>query len=280
MNKLLLLCYKGGYCGDFITNLALNGFGLSSDYSVEDPLINKYRFDNSGWGLPTKGLTELFEMHMDPVYEDLFRNIAATSLKNHDYYKNIVSIFNICHDQDFGVFKQNVMHFMRQSITLKSPLTVGNVHFYRDVENFVLKDIHEGVNPILIGTEDLKYHYLFNCLLYLKTKYDYDLFNPKTVNEKQMLLDNIVKDKSIVTPLPNMEFIDAGKLLFEDCEYENVLVSMLERLGGVQFNLDVEKFENYKQITKESLETFLGSSFLYDDYKTLASKIHDRVMND
>jgi len=252
-NRLVLVTYKGGNCGDFFCTLLSNALG-NNEESWQDH-TNRCIFNNSAFidhGI--KGLEEVFRRYNGDRYIH-----AVDQIKERDFLKYLdwtKAIYDWCYDSDRSEFIENVKHYISSNLVVDKPNTVAAIHYNEYFDGFNLNSIYKPIKVIHLMTSDQLHHSYF----YFFSKYKQSWNLVKNAPEWY----NFSGEPPIVKKLPeDVTVIDSGKLFFTQ-DYDDEAELILSNLLGVEIKFDRDRLTKYRKDNEAILRNAFG-----DDYKSL-----------
>ena len=259
-DKLVNVCYLGGYAGDFFSNLLYQNFDPLHDF-VGSADTNRYHFNNvsfTKYAFGLKGLKDLLFMHSNlEVYEllKLKLKVSVTELATDNviYFNMILKIYDICYDPNLQTYISNLSEYMRDAyaigyLTLKhDSIYIATLHYTRPIHDFNLNDVFPGSKNIILVTDNFKYHHYFLLFSHLKNKQ----MKKSYYRDSKEQLDSFMN--RIPVPFYNMHGIDIGRLIFEP-EQTTSIEKKLSDIFDRNIILNRTKLEYYR---KKSIEQLL-----------------------
>ena len=259
--NLILVNYLGGYGGDFFCNLLHNA--IDPSYSFETTGLNKYETSHHEKYKYIKLLGVIIQRYRS---ERQGRNTDDMNLVKSVHQRNInvpwlwaEKMYSICYDKDPQTFYQNLKQAIRQELPYpKNNLVIANYHNARFAHLLDMNQIIPKSKNILLYTNSLKYHCLFDLLGLYKKQFMF----LKQAAESSHLDPNIVFEykasKQPIPPNDNYLSIDAGRLFFETGIEDQTNAALSEYLG-CDIVLNHEMLYKYRKNNIKILNSLVGS---------------------
>ena len=253
-DRLINVCYRAGYAGDFFCNLLYKNYNADHDFVGNN--VNRYTYNFSNYML-TKS---------DHRLKDIDTLVKLHKVnKNHNFYflptdeqETLFKLYDIIYDKDFEIYIQNLIYYLKDVYLLtysKEKINISHLHYYYPIEGFNLNDIFPGSTNILLTTENIIYAKRFAVFCIVKNTH-HKLHHKLLINKKEFYL-NFITNLSSNNPfrLSNtyIQGIDNGKLIFEPdsiIQIENQLSNILQR----KIILDRQKLNHYREKSLEQLQ--------------------------
>ena len=246
-DRLINVCYKGGYAGDFFCNL------LYSNYNEEHNFVgdkdNRYEFNISNYSLHEPSIKNInFLIEAKTNYNIPFFNNSI--FKNHYYFNRLAKIYNICYDENYDIYIKNLISYIKDVFYLeytKGKINISPLHLYRNTEKFDLNDIFPKSTNILLMTDSMLYTQYFIIFSWIKN------LNRDSIEFKKIYMKRFTEKNFIVSSVSNMHSIDIGKLIFEPDsigQIENQLSDILQK----KIILNRQKLEHYRQTSLKQIQ--------------------------
>jgi hypothetical protein len=281
-NKLSIICYRGGYGGDFLCNLLYQNY---SKTHLVNPSNEKNQFNftylDTGYMQPClKNIKDLFFLHKDAAKKKIvfdliklteFDKIKIKRDKSKDindwkavaWYDDLMKIYHILYDEDTDIYTENFTNYIREIYYqgYKEKKYISRIHWHHpQYESFKLSKTFLGANIFLLVTDNIIYHDFFMLLSFIKNNQMYyyklmddSIFKNIFTNEKE-----IVKNT-----FDNMIPIDVGKLFFEN-GYENEVENILSDSLKKNIVLNKKLLEKYKKDNMNIIENIIGKENMKD----------------
>jgi hypothetical protein len=270
-NKLSIICYKGGYGGDFLCNLLYQNY---NEKHLVSPKTKENQFDftllDAGYTHPClKNIKDLFSLHKDSKNKfnsikltefdriEIKKNNSKKLIKEIFDYEDLLKIYNILYDEDPNIYAENVSHYLRDIFYkgYKEKKYIARMHWHHPTyDNFQLSKVFPGANVFLLVTDNMIYHNFFTLLTFVKNNqmYYYKLLNDST------FIDMFTDEKKVVkNSFDNMIPLDVGKLFFED-EYEKNIEEILSDTLQKKIILNRQLLQKYKKNNMTIIENIIG----------------------
>jgi hypothetical protein len=250
-NKLINVCYRAGYAGDFFCNLLYKNY--NSDHDFVGNNINRYTYAFPNYRF-TKADLRLKNIDAYAYLHKLTKNHDFVKRWSKDMREDLLKIYDIIYDKDFEIYIQNLVYYFKDvylSTYSKEKINISHLHHYYPIEGFNLNDIFPGSTNILLTTENIIYHKRFLLFSFIK---NFNNFNNKNINTIKESYENTLSKNYIKYDTFNdMHGIDIGKLIFEPdstIQIENKLSNILQR----KIILDRQKLNHYREKSLEQLQ--------------------------
>jgi hypothetical protein len=250
-NKLINVCYRAGYAGDFFCNLLYKNYNADHDFVGNN--INRYTYAFPNYRF-TKADLRLKNINAYAYLHEVTKNHDFVMLWSKDVRKDLLKIYDIIYDKDFEIYIQNLVYYFKDvylSTYSKEKINISHLHHYYPIEGFNLNDIFPGSTNILVTTENIIYAKRFALFSVVKN------FTSHNINKKKEMYLNAITQLSnnSIFKLSNtyMHGIDIGKLIFEPdstIQIENKLSNILQR----KIILDRQKLNHYREKSLEQLQ--------------------------
>jgi len=259
---LTLICFRGGYGGDFLCGLIDQA--LNNSQLIQRDLNNRYSFYN--YIFPFDQKIKNLQGILRYYYAQKDKKISRPNLWDDNYEK----IYNMCYDEDAISFSNNILEYIKSLLHLKYEYNVGSIHFMGGVPTFDLRNIHDQMSIIFLeNNNDLYFHY-FHVLFEIKLNYR-KLKNRKYVNKTPAEWDSP----------PYAINIDAGKLFFEDT-LDNTISETLSKIIGKEIIIDIDELKRYRFDNEKILIQYFGEDFKSLDASSFMERkyeLFDSVLN-
>ena len=267
--KLVLVCYRGGMCGDFFANLINASLNREARPYFINERLNKYRFPNDEvFCKDIKNVTVLFNTYYDKYTHDHYQYIRD-NFKRKSFASNL-EIYDVCYSDDREEFEKNVEDYIRDSIILRREYSVGSWHYYKEEKFFRIKNIYENSVPILLHTDSDVYTMMFFALYCIKTNF----FYIKNHKDPVMYKNDATVAKLKYSTFDEMIPVDSGKLFFED-GYQDELEDILRNNIKPNLTIDREWLKRYNDINRALLVQYYGA----DVFDVSADEIKERIFS-
>jgi uncharacterized protein YifE (UPF0438 family) len=252
-DKLSIICYKGGYGGDFLCNLLYQNY---NENHIINPYTKENRFDfghlDTGYMHPClKNMKDFIFLYKIRKGERKFEDMVEIA-----WYKYLDKINNILYDENEDIYTENVANFIRevyyQGYMEKKYIARTHYHQKRHIP-FEISKIFPGANIFLLVTNNMAYHTFFNVLTFAKNRSMYHFKSGDPLLKKFFTQE----DRMVKNTFNNMIPIDVGKLYFEsgyEIEAENILSNTLKK----KIILNKQLLEKYKKDNMTIIENIIG----------------------
>jgi hypothetical protein len=251
-DKLILICYRGGYGGDFLSNL----LQMNYDHNHIFFPIEKNKFES-------QNALNASEKNFLKAINELYRNYFL--LKNNflldfkysrkDYLKELEKseLYN-----DLENFKKNHIQYIRniQMKNYEKNFFISTMHYINPLQNFSIHEAFPKSSVFFLYTTDPSKHFLFDFFMRIKNShlFLYDVNENDTLKLRKKLLEQ-TSVYFIPKPFDDMIGIDVGKLYFED-GYEDKAEKILSDKLNRKIILDKNLLKEYKKNNMKVLENF------------------------
>jgi hypothetical protein len=265
-DKLIIVCYPGGFGGDFFCNLLHMNYDPNHKFSPN--VNNRYEWnfrENATYCIAIKKINNIFT-----YYKAIKNNREAEFLAKESIWASEFSletmkkIMAITYDENFDLFKKNYIKLVRNFMCedqLKKRCII-NTHSFQN--NLSISEIFPESVKIVLFAEKYEYALLNSFLGRIKNvpvdENKKNLQNAST-SEKKIIdilnLDIKAISRLLSNPYVDTTGIDVGKLFFENGEY----VSEVENLLSTKLNRKIVLDKNLIQKYKKDNMSILGKTF-------------------
>lgn len=271
MKKHIIVCYRGGYGGDFLAGLISAAIGDEKALKKDDRTgdRNRFKFDNySLYGHHFKNIHDVVGFRNEYGYQE--EVIKVKKMKEYDdteaYFNHHFKVFNECNDEDERVFFDNILNVI-SSFNSKADYVVTNLHYFKPINGFSIWNLKHSIVPFILTSSKENYHLLLSLLGVYKTSWIF----VKGMSRSSM--NQFLKPQPII-PFDNMHAIDVGKLFLED-GYEEEVDSILSRHIGLKISIDKSTLSRYKRKNDDILKKLLGDDYLSLPIHMLQAKLYE-----
>ena len=265
-DKLVFVCYRGGYAGDFFCNLLHQNYDKNYDFSPLDVKLNKYYY-NSVSNLWLKNINDVFNVHENEIEMNLLlEKIDKVAPTNVAYYNRILNAYERCYHPKHSTYVENVSKYIRELYYEKydKGFYVNNTHYNRPIYSFKkqlydfdFKKTFPGSTSILLTSNNRMYNLFFNLFSLIKNKHIGKFFFNNNKN-------NFLKAVNFVpTSFNGMLEIDIGKLIFEPDSISKIEQQLTEIIKK-PITLNRDKLKYYREKSIETLCSFMDVNNIED----------------
>lgn len=266
---LTLVCYESGYGGDFFCALLDQALGNSKLKPTDGN--NRYWFPNipfSGCNLYAKNLQTIFSYYNKSRHSI---ELIDSQVGKIDWIDALKKIYDLCYDEDKGLFADNILHQIKSNLYLHNEFNVGNFHYMGNFPDFDVRKIHGNMHLIVLNTSNKIYHQYFNALAKIKTNF--------VIHKNVKILST--KDFFDWSSLRADIEIDSGKLFFED-SLDQTISETLSKLINKEIKIDIDALKNYRIENIKILTKYFGEDFMSLDvnsFKEKKFKLFNRIID-
>jgi hypothetical protein len=270
---LSVLCYPGGYGGDFLCNL------LQLNYDPNHKFFSNKK-NKFSWGVPGlsgKRIDVILRFHSDTLISEYLFN---KGIKDAMQYRSFIEKI---YDEDFFVYKKKYIQYNR-NLTMPKYLNnspILSYHYVTPNANFSMHEMFPGASIFLLYTEKFEVNFFFKLLETIKNN-DLSLVgleNLKTHIGSIITNNNhnlVIKKYKL---FDNMIGIDAEKLFFEDGHgYEDEVEKILSDNLGRKIILNRNLLKKYKKDNKDLIKEMMNIS--EDIHKMSCKEIAKLILED
>ena len=280
-DKLINVCYPGGFGGDFFCNL------LQMNY---DPSHTFLPDKNNMFAWPTNYSDTIkfeFERRFLKKTNEVFNCYDKKNVffGNEVNATNIKSFVNILYDEDRAIFIKNYIQFVRNCYYrgYVQEKHISNFHYTMPIKNFSIHKVFPSSFNIFLYSKNTEYSVLFYLLLFFKLASDSQKtnlsipFNIKK-NGKKIIgkKETILFYKRGYSNCDNMIGIDVGKLFFEYDGYENEAEQILSDALNRKIVLDKNVLNEYKKNNIKLIQRYAGIKNILD---ICPKEISNKILN-
>jgi hypothetical protein len=269
---LSVICYPGGYGGDFFCNLLQLNYDPNHIFSPNE----KNKFE---WGIPGlagKRINPILRFHNDTLLSEY---LFSKGIKDAIQYRSFIEKI---YDEDFYKFKKNYIQYNRNLAMAKylnnSPIL--SYHYTTPNTDFSMHEMFPGASIFLLYTEKFEVNFFFKLLETIKNN-DLSLVrleNLKThigsIITNQNNYNFVIKKYEL---FDNMIGIDAEKLFFED-GYEEEIEKILSDNLGRKIILNRNLLKKYKKDNKDLIKEMMD--ILENIHKMSCKEIAKVILED
>ena len=264
---LTLVCYRGGYGGDFFC--ALLDEALQNSKFIQRDVNNRYVFNNYIFASNIDAIKSLNFIFL--YYRKIKNGFIDSLLYELDWADGIKKIHDMCYDEDESAFFYNVSQYLKDSLFLPNLYNVGNLHVnLTEFEYFDVRNIHNNMNVIFLDCKNELYSQYFRTFSHIKT--GFSVLKKTKVFEKE----------HIVWKAPEYaHIIDVGELFFENIK-DSTISNTLSRIVGKEIKIDLDELESYRSDNDKLLIRYFGKDYKHMnvyEFKEKRFKLYDRVRN-
>jgi len=260
-DKLISICYPGGFGGDFFCNLLQINFDPNHTFLPDQN--NKFEWKKGI--IKSKSINRILFFYKNLILNEKnnYENIEDSVYRD---YKNFTKKYTIdfiktIYDEDFDIFKKNYIQYIRNAHIdhySTNKYNIINNHYDLPIENFSMHEVFPDALIYFLYAENKYNTILFYFLEIIK---NFKLYNTNSFDPKIFFSIVIEKRKLInYKPFDNMIGIDAGKLFLENSDYVNEVEQIFSNTLNRKIKLDRTILNNYKKnnknIIKKSLNIF------------------------
>jgi len=260
-DKLISICYPGGFGGDFFCNLLQINFDPNHIFLPDQN--NKFEWKKGI--VKSKSINRILFFYKNLILNEKnnYENIENSVYKDYKIFieKYTIDFIKTIYDEDFNIFKKNYIQYIRNAHIghySTNQYNIINNHYDLPIENFSMHEVFPDALIYFLYAENKYNTILFSFLEIIKNfkLYNTNIFDP------EIFFSIVIEKRKLINykPFDNMIGIDAGKLFLENNDYVNEVEQIFSNTLNRKIKLDRTILNDYKKnnknIIKQSLNIF------------------------